>query len=43
MKISNIDQKIIQQMVESITGYLKWQNNTVGIIYNIVEANFLDI
>jgi len=42
MKSSNIDQKMIQQMIEAITGYLKWQNNTVGIIYDNNCVGFIN-
>ncbi|MCL1857653.1 MAG: hypothetical protein FWF92_00250 [Oscillospiraceae bacterium] len=37
-----IDQKMIEQMIEAITGYLKWQNNTVGIIYNHELVGFIN-
>ena len=42
MKNSNINQKMIQQMIEAIAGYLKWQNNTVGIIYDNDYVGFIN-
>jgi len=37
-----IDQKIVEQMTGAITGYLKWHNNTVGIIYNHDLVGFIN-
>ena len=41
-KYFDINQKIVEQMVGAITGYLKWHNNTVGIIYNHDLVGFIN-
>ena len=38
----DIDQKIVQQMTEAMTGFIKWQNNTIGIIYNHDLVGFIN-
>jgi hypothetical protein len=43
MQNTNINQKMIQQMMEAIAGYLKWQNNTVGIIFNNNCVGFINL
>ena len=41
-KHTDIDPKIVEQMVGAITGYLKWQNNIVGIIFNHDLVGFIN-